>query len=313
MIRNLRLGLAAFAAALLLSIVPVFAQQVGNPSRYVNDFASVIDPAAKDQLEAALSQFEQETSVEIAVVTIPNFEGTTIEDYAVQIFEEWGIGKKDIDNGLLLLIARDERRVRLEVGYGMEPYITDGKAGRILDDNVVTPLRAGNYTQAAVGGAQAMMQAVRDSDYVPGSVRDLSGVSAGGFEGSGWLLLLIPGIIGVVYLASYMARTKEVVVGPIAGAIVGGIGGWLIGGLLFLILMPVVSAVFGLVLDIALSKAYKYQASTGHSTGWKKSWGGFYGSGPSHWGGGGGFGGGRSGGGFGGFGGGRSGGGGASR
>ncbi len=310
MIKNIRFLAAALLAIFLLSLVPAFAQQIGKPSGYVNDFASVIDPAAKDSLEASLSQFEQETSVEIAVVTVPNLNGTTLEDYAVKIFEEWGIGEKGVDNGLLLLIARDEKRVRIEVGYGMEPYITDGKAGKILDDNVVTPLKAGNYTQAAVGGAQALVQAVRDSDYEPGSVRDRSGRGARGFEGSGWLLLLIPGIVIITYLVSYMARTNEIVVGTISGAVLGGIGAFLIGGLLFWVLLPVVSGVFGLLLDLALSKGYKYQSKSGTGTGWRQSWGGFYGGGPGRWGGGGGGGGG---GGFGGFGGGHSGGGGASR
>lgn len=124
---------------------------------YVNDFAGVISQDTEDLIEGNITRWESETTNELAVVTIPSLEGESLETYANELFQAWGIGKADKDNGVLLLFAIEERRVRLEVGYGMEPFINDAKAGRILDENVVSYRDAGNYDMAALNGAGAIM------------------------------------------------------------------------------------------------------------------------------------------------------------
>ncbi len=156
------------AATVFCGITLAFAQEFPKPVGFVNDFAGVIPDDTESQLETALQQFEQEQTVEVTVVTVPSLEGDSIEGYAVRLFKEWGIGKKGVDNGVLLLVAVGERDVRIEVGYGMEPYITDGQAGRILDERVIPDLRLDNYAMGILRGIQGIEQAIYASDYVPG-------------------------------------------------------------------------------------------------------------------------------------------------
>jgi uncharacterized protein len=126
-------------SALLLaaSFLPARAQQSQFPAYvgHVNDFANVIDPATRDRLETILLNFEQRTGAQIAIVTIRTLDGQAIEEYANRLFRAWGIGAKSgtqRDKGLLLLIATEDRRSRLEVGYGLEGDLPDGLAGELL-------------------------------------------------------------------------------------------------------------------------------------------------------------------------------------
>lgn len=136
------------------------------PVGFVNDFAGVIDNSAKPHLEALLSSFEQKTGDEIAVVTLPSLEGRTVEDVAVDLYKTWGIGKKGKDNGVLFLVAPNERKMRIEVGYGLEGVINDALAGRILDENVVPAFKAGYLTSGIVSGTVAIVKTIADKEGV---------------------------------------------------------------------------------------------------------------------------------------------------
>ncbi len=108
------------------------AQSMPQPTGYVNDFGQVIDTASRERIEQLCRELESKTGAQIAVVTILSLGGQPIEDYAVKLYEKWGIGKKEKSNGVLLLVALQDRRSRIEVGYGLEGVITDGAAGDIL-------------------------------------------------------------------------------------------------------------------------------------------------------------------------------------
>lgn len=117
------------------------------PQGYVSDFAGVIDPASRAQLERYCANLERVTGVELALVTLPSLQDEPVEDVANALFRAWGIGKKGEDNGALLLLSIGDRRSRLEVGYGLEPIITDGAAGSLL--RAMAPeLSAGRYGAA---------------------------------------------------------------------------------------------------------------------------------------------------------------------
>jgi len=130
---------------LLLLLKSVFASHVPSPTGYVNDFANVLSADEKVQIERLLDEIEKNTTVEISVVTVQTLDGDSIEDFALRLFEEWGIGKKEKDNGLLLLIAIQERKYRFEVGYGLEGTIPDSVAGRIGRDALVPYFKEGKY------------------------------------------------------------------------------------------------------------------------------------------------------------------------
>jgi uncharacterized protein len=108
------------------------AQTLPKPSGYVNDFARVLDQPSRQRIEQLCQELETKTGVELTVVTVNSLNGEPIEDYAVKLFQQWGIGKKDRANGLLVLVAIEERRTRMEVGYGLEPVIPDGYSGEVL-------------------------------------------------------------------------------------------------------------------------------------------------------------------------------------
>jgi uncharacterized protein len=132
--------------AVLLLCAAVSAQgTLPKPAGRVTDLANVIDAGTESELDRRLDQLEQTTSHEIAVATVPSLGGTTVEDYAERLFKEWGIGQAKQDNGVLVLVAPNEREMRIEVGYGLEGILPDGLAGEIIRDNFVPRFRDNDY------------------------------------------------------------------------------------------------------------------------------------------------------------------------
>lgn len=129
-----------------------------SPTGFVNDFAGMMSPEARIGLESELKDFSDTTGNQIVIATIATH-GTdeTIETYAVKLFEEWGIGKAKEDNGLLLLVSRDDREMRIEVGYGLEPIITDIESGRIIREVLTPALQAGEYDAGIRAAAERIM------------------------------------------------------------------------------------------------------------------------------------------------------------
>jgi uncharacterized protein len=129
---------------------------LAKPTTYVNDYAGVFSATNKALLESCLQEVQAKTTAEIAVVALKSLEGGEIGDFANRLFEKWGIGKKGKDNGLLLIAAIEDRKVRIEVGYGLEGLINDAKAGRLLDEAVIPLFKEGNYAGGLANGASAL-------------------------------------------------------------------------------------------------------------------------------------------------------------
>lgn len=122
------------------------------PTGFVNDYAGIIKPNAKTDLENILGNLEKASSIEIAVVTVSSLNGTPIEDYGVELFKKWGIGKKGKDNGLLILVAPKEKKIRFEVGYGLEGYMTDAMSGRIIRNTIIPWFKQGDFSTGILNG-----------------------------------------------------------------------------------------------------------------------------------------------------------------
>lgn len=275
----------------------IFAQSFPQYKGFVNDFAHIIDDEIERTLETKLYDYEKQTTHEIVVVTVANLDGMTVEDYANRLFEKWKIGKKDKDNGILILVALNEKRVRIEVGYGLEGVVPDAKSGRIIDEYMLPEFRLGSYSNGIIKGIDVIMDIIAGEE-LPLISKNKSEESAN------WLIsLFIFGAVIIQYLAAFLGRSKEIWPGGLLGGIIGLIIGVIfLQGLLVLLSLGIF-AVIGLILDFILSKNYKERVKQGLSTSWWGSGGGFF-SGRSS---------GFGGGGFGGFGGGSSGGGGSSR
>jgi uncharacterized protein len=231
------------ALALALAVAgggAALAQEFPEPQGYVNDFANLLSPSVEANLEARLTMLEQETGAEVAVVTVADMGGTYIEDYAVRLFEAWGIGKKTQDNGVLFVTALNERKVRIEVGYGLEPIITDGRTGRILDESVTPEFRDGDYETGIVQGAAAIEEYIRNGT-PPGPLDD-NPVET--LFGDNIMVMVVLGYI-TIYLMGFMARSKSIWLGGIWGIIVGVVIGLILGSITATILLPVVSGAHG--------------------------------------------------------------------
>lgn len=151
--------LKVFFAALWLGATLVWGVNYPKPVGYLNDFANIFAASfpQKQQLEERLRQYAKETSIEIAVVTVSSLAEETIEDYAAGLFNQWEIGDKKKDNGILFLIALNDHQTRIEVGYGLEPDLTDAEASRIIRDQIIPPFKEGKMVEGVVAGTQGIL------------------------------------------------------------------------------------------------------------------------------------------------------------
>src|SRR5258708_6038805 len=117
------------------------------PTDYVNDFARVLDQNTIAQMDDVCRQIDEKAHAQIAVVTVRSLDGADIESYAVDLFHQWGVGSKSKDSGVLILYAIDDHRARIEVGYGLEPILPDGKVTSFQRE-AIPLMRSGNYSQA---------------------------------------------------------------------------------------------------------------------------------------------------------------------
>ena len=243
---------------------------------YVSDLAGVISPSAKSQLEALCAEVEQKTGAQMAIVTVPSLQSESVENYAVNLFKQLGVGSKRDNRGVLLLVAPHEHKYRIEVGYGLEPVINDARAGD-AGRAMVPYLRQGDYGKATEIAAWQLAKYLADDSGVTLTGQPPAGGNRDGrADNTNWGVWLVLGLI-LLFAAIGSLSSRS------GGRRGGGSGG---GGLLWFLL--------GMLAD-----------SAGRRSG--RDWGG----GGGGWSGGG-FGGSGGGGGFGGFGGGSSGGGGAS-
>lgn len=151
---------ACLGLALLLCLcLPAAAQSPGlQPTGHINDFAGVLNGQVKSQLEAVAAEVKQKTGAEIAVAIVKSLEGDTVENFANILAERWGVGDEE-DRGALLLLAIEDREMRIEVGYGLEPIIPDGRAGEIRE-HMRPHLQSGNYDMAVATGVVELGQIV---------------------------------------------------------------------------------------------------------------------------------------------------------
>ena len=150
--------------AVLLPVLPLAAAPaVPGPAAehfYVLDEANVLSEAAEYKIQALSSQLAAKTNAQVVVVTVRSLQGEPLEDYALTILRQWGIGGKQENNGLLMLVAVDDRRSRIEVGYGLEGILPDAKTGRIQDEYMLPFFKNGEYEQGILNGYTAIANEV---------------------------------------------------------------------------------------------------------------------------------------------------------
>ncbi len=140
---------------------PVHGLDVPRLQGYVNDYAGMISPSAKSKIEEGLRAFEQSDSTQIVILTIPSLEGENIEQFGIKVGEAWKIGQKGKDNGAILIVSKQERKIRIEVGYGLEGRLTDLTAGRIIDLVIKPRFKQGDFDGGFLAGVSSLIDATR--------------------------------------------------------------------------------------------------------------------------------------------------------
>ncbi|RMG64262.1 MAG: TPM domain-containing protein, partial [Calditrichaeota bacterium] len=147
-------------ACWLWAAIPASAQKIpGKPVNYVSDFADILTPAQEARLNAMLRAYEDSTSNQFVVATFPDAQGYPVEEFTIRLAEQWKVGHKGRDNGLLLAVFLKERKIRIDVGYGLEDVIPDAIAFNVIQ-NVIRPrFRQEDYAGGIEAGLRALMQA----------------------------------------------------------------------------------------------------------------------------------------------------------
>lgn len=154
------LGVVAAICCFAALLLPVSAVVSPNNTFYVYDGAQVLSEETEAYIVKTNQELENKTGAQIVVVTIPSLEGQSLEEYATELFRQWGIGDSEKNNGLLLLCAVEDRQFRVEVGYGLEGDLPDGKTGRMQDSYIIPLLREDKFDEGIKNGYSAFLQEV---------------------------------------------------------------------------------------------------------------------------------------------------------
>lgn len=215
------------SSASALSVPPLTAR--------VNDTAHLLSPATIRLLNQSLEALNNRESTQIVVLTIPSLEGEVLESYSLKVAETWKIGQKGLDNGALLLVAVQERKVRIETGYGLEGRLTDLVAGRIIREQIVPAFRRGNFDQGVIDGVTAMIAAVQ-GEYANQGNRPENRPSG---DHGPFLMLLV---FGLLMIGRIFHRVKPVAAGLgglYAPVLAASLFSGLFSGLILALLIPV--------------------------------------------------------------------------
>jgi uncharacterized protein len=211
-------ALALFTAQLAIA-EPVFPPLTG----IVVDAARVLDPQGKSALEARLKDYEARSQHQLVVATVPSLEGYEVRDYGNRLFRAWALGDKARNDGVLLLVAPNERKVAIEVGYGLEGDLTDALSRVIIENAIVPRFKAGDFTGGVTAGVDDIIKAVGGQG---NEIRErANSQSAPTFED---LLPLLIFLLIVFFILTRSSRGRRVIFMPMPGGYSGG--GWSSGG-----------------------------------------------------------------------------------
>ena len=204
----------------------------------VTDLANLLPPAREQALEEKLARFERETSHQLAVLTVPTLEGEPIESFALRAAEKWQLGQRGLDNGMLLVVASQDRQARVEVGYGLEGVVPDVVAKRVLEDVLFPRFRTGDYAGGIDAATDALIQAAR-GEVIPAERRPSAQLRARGEVDP------LPTVFFVALLGSFLATPFRRGARPLGALVGGGASGLIVYLLLASLGWAALAAVLG--------------------------------------------------------------------
>ena len=254
----------------------------------VTDLTGTLDAGQQQVLEAKLAAFEQAKGSQIAVLMLPSTQAETIDQFGIRVVEAWKLGRKGVDDGVLLLIAKDDRKLRIEVGYGLEGVLNDATAKRIVAETISPYFKHGEFYAGIDAGISAIIKVVQGEPLPPAAARSAThsfssdSDSLGQLLGIGFVIFLM----GNILLRQLLGRLPS-------GLIVGG----LIGVIAWVMLLPLVWAIVAALAAFLFSLVFGSNSSGssfptgwgggGSGSGWGSSGGGDFGGGGGGFGGGG--------------------------
>jgi uncharacterized protein len=269
----------AFALAVLLAGAALAEVPVPKLSARVTDLTGTLTASERSTLEEKLAAFERAKGSQVAVLLVPTTQPETIEQYGIRVAEAWKIGRERVDDGVILIVAKNDRELRIEVGYGLEGAVPDAIANRIIDEIIVPRFRADDFAGGIASGVDQLIRVIEGEPLPPPPQRP-RGLTGPSVEHI-WMILFVPLAIGML-----IRRMLNRVSGGIAAAgVAGAIGWWWTGQL-------VIGAVFALICGILILAAGHGGHGRWSSRGGSWAGGGGFGGGGGWSGGGGGFGGG---------------------
>lgn len=222
----------------------LFAIEFPKYTGYVNDFENILNN--DEVLEQKLASLEKETAIEIAIVTVSDFAGTTIEDYALKLFETWKIGKADKDNGLLILISSAMRQSRFEVGYGLEGTLPDSLTGRIQDYYMIPAFKTDDYSKGVLDGIDATIGVIKADPTILTTLEDDRSQSN-----------ISETVVILLFFAFYiLSFTKSWWMGGVVGALFGFYISFMTPNVLDIFYLPLFYGGLGLFVDYIVSKTF---------------------------------------------------------
>ena len=243
-LRQSVLSLLVLACASLLSVAQADTSPIGVAlDQRVIDLTGTLDASTTTRLKAQLAALEQRKGAQVAVLLIPTIGDASLEDYTNQLFRAWKLGRKDVNDGILLLVAKDDRKVRIEVGYGLEGTVTDLLSHRIIEERIKPAFRQGDYAGGISQGVNDLVVLVDGGD--------LPEVAEPGVNPQiiAMLLAFVAGAIGGVLLAAGKLHWRRALVAAVAVtlllAVFGGGREWLMCLLVMPLVMLIGGATFG--------------------------------------------------------------------
>jgi uncharacterized protein len=197
--------LLAIVLSLFCLILPLSALEVPPLTAPVTDLADLLSSEQAEQLNDMLLDFETETSNQFAVLIIPSLEGEVLESYSIRVAEAWALGQADKDNGLLLLVALAERRLRIEVGYGLEGVLTDAFCGRVIDNTIVPYFKTERYFEGISAGLLDLIRQTGD-EYSPDPALEPAASKRSDRVGA-YLFLIMPFLM-ILVISIFLGRNR---------------------------------------------------------------------------------------------------------
>lgn len=235
-----------FIITLILSLLlsfSAFAIELPEPTSnfFVNDFADVIDSEVEEELMAIGASLYKQTTAQVVVVTVDSLDGYEVGEYALELGREWGVGSEETDNGVVLLMSVSDRQVTIQVGYGLEGAITDGKSGRILDTYAIPYLRNDDFSTGLASAYKAIADVVYEEYGVTPEITYNATVYSGMDADTESKIAIISFLIlaGMVLIMFIWIKVSPKEIGPVvrgpynrnsSGGFRGGGGGFRGGG-----------------------------------------------------------------------------------